>query len=50
MTLRLEFFDYLFSDDIGFVCICTMRPGKKDTFNEHYFKWPGEKAKYAGVH
>lgn len=44
MTLRLEFFDYLFSDDIGYVCICTMRPGKKQTFLEHYFKWPGEKA------
>lgn len=44
MTLRLEFFDYLFSDDIGYVCICTMRPGKKETFNEHYFKWPGQKA------
>ena len=45
MTLRLEFFDYLFNDDVGFVCICTQRPGKKDTFNEHYFKWPTEKPK-----
>ena len=45
MTLRLEFFDYLFSDDVGYVCLATQRPGKKDTFNEHYFKWPTEKAK-----
>jgi len=45
MTLRLEFFDYLFSDDIGYVCICTQRPNKRETFNEHYFKWPTEKVK-----
>ena len=43
-SLRLEFFDYLFKADVGYLCISSQRPGKKDTFHDKFFEWPAEKS------
>jgi hypothetical protein len=40
----LAFFDYLFSNDQGYVVIATTRPpARRDTFKEQYFEWPDQK-------
>jgi hypothetical protein len=42
-TQRVEFFDYVFGSDYGYICIATQRPGKRDTFREKYFEWPEQR-------
>lgn len=40
----LEFFEYLFEHDEGYVSICTTRPpARRDTFHEEFFEWPARK-------
>jgi len=42
--LLLEFFDYLFGNDEGYVSIATTRPpARRDTFNEQFFDWPKQR-------
>lgn len=41
VALRVHFFDYLFADAEGFLCIATSSPTAPDTtFKHHYFEWP----------
>lgn len=44
-TLRLAFFDYLFDNQEGYICIATGIPvkGKRDRFDQSFFKWPAQK-------
>lgn len=44
VEITTDFFDYVFGDDVGFVCLATtMPPADRSTFNEHYFEWPLQK-------
>lgn len=43
-AILLDFFNYLFSKDEGYVCIATTRPpARRDTFSEQWFEWPSQK-------
>lgn len=47
-TVTMQFFEYLFSKDEGYICIATTRPpARRDTFNEKFFEWPGQKQEMA---
>lgn len=46
-TLRVQFFDYLFGADVGFLCICTRQAHKKETFKQYFFKWPEQRGSIA---
>jgi len=38
------FFQYLFGNDTGYICIATtLPPTRRETFTERYFKWPKDK-------
>lgn len=40
----LDFFEYLFRYDEGYLVLATTRPpARRDTFNERFFAWPSEK-------
>lgn len=42
--ITTDFFDYLFSEDEGYVCLATTQPpARRDTFQEHYFEWPNQR-------
>lgn len=45
--LRTQFFEYLFGEQKGYVCIATGTPstseGKKDKFDQSFFRWPSDK-------
>lgn len=44
-TVLLQFFEYLFSKDEGYISIATTRPpARRDTFHEEFFEWPRQKA------
>jgi hypothetical protein len=39
-----QFFEYMFSNDVGYVCIATTRPpARRDTFGEKFFNWPDDR-------
>jgi hypothetical protein len=42
-AIQGAFFDYVFGDDEGFVCIAVQEPDKRQTFKEQYFQWPKNK-------
>lgn len=42
--LRQAFFEYLFGDEVGYVCICIQPPDDKNAFRQTFFLWP-EQAK-----
>jgi len=43
-AVQLDFFDYLFSNDEGYVCIATIpRPYQREKFNEEFFEWPKQR-------
>ena len=41
--LREKFFDLIFGDNEGFVCIATRQAHQKETFKQNFFKWPEQK-------
>lgn len=41
--IQKAFFDYVFGEDNGYICIATQEPGKKQTFKEKFFGWPDGK-------
>lgn len=43
--LRVAFFDLIFEDAEGWICICTAPPGDKSRFKQRFFRWPGEARK-----
>src|SRR5882724_8710695 len=44
VAVRVQFFDYLFSDEVGYLCIATASPTAMQTSFDHaYFEWPIEK-------
>ena len=43
--LQLAFFDYLFREDVGFVCIAHSEPHNKASFAQKFFEWPKDKNK-----
>jgi len=43
--LRAAFFDYVFSEEDGHVCIAYAEPNNKKSFTQRFFKWPGERGK-----
>jgi hypothetical protein len=42
-TLQTAFFDYLFKEERGYVCISTRKGNDRSTFRDHYFDWPEQK-------
>jgi len=47
-TIRVQFFDYLFGDSEGFICIATGRPTinrkkRNDDFKQSFFQWPAQR-------
>lgn len=42
-ALRVKFFDFIFGETEGFVCICTQIPHKRSSFKQEFFKWPDER-------
>lgn len=44
-VLRTQFFEYLFGEQKGYICIATGTPtdGKKDKFDQSFFRWPNDK-------
>lgn len=42
-ALRTQFFDYLFGNAEGYLCLCTQPPNDKKLFKQHFFKWPAER-------
>lgn len=44
-SIRVQFFDYLFSESEGYLCICTGDPrlGKEKGFAQHFFRWPEQR-------
>ena len=44
--LRLQFLDWMFGTNEGFVCIATGTPrkGAKDKFDQKFFQWPAQRA------
>jgi hypothetical protein len=42
-TLRIKFFEYLFKEEKGFICIATQRPKNKASFSQKFFEWPTKK-------
>jgi len=43
-AVQLDFLDYIFSNDEGYVCIATIaRPYERGTFNEEFFEWPNQR-------
>lgn len=48
VEIRVQFFEYLFADEIGYLCIATASPTSLQTsFKHEYFEWPLEKDKAA---
>jgi len=43
--LRAAFFDYLFAEEDGNVCIAYAEPNNKKSFTQKFFKWPAERGK-----
>ena len=43
-AIQEAFFDYVFGEDEGYVCIATQEPGRKQTFKEQFFAWPNNRA------
>lgn len=44
VSVRTQFFEYLFSDEVGYLCIATASPTAMHTSFDHtYFEWPIEK-------
>src|SRR5687767_7806704 len=42
--LRYQFFDYLFGNTRGYVCICTAPPDNpRANFKQKFFAWPEQK-------
>jgi ribosomal protein S25 len=43
--LRIQFFEYVFEDESGYVCLAlgTPRKSQKDGFYQEFFKWPEQK-------
>jgi ribosomal protein S25 len=43
--LRLQFLDYVFGKNKGYVCVATGTPvkGAKDKFNQKFFEWPKQR-------
>lgn len=46
-TLRTQFFDYLFGEDEGYLCIATRAAHQKETFKQHFFNWPQQRGSVA---
>lgn len=46
-TLRTKFFDYLFNEERGYICIATQKPFKRETFKQSFFEWPKQKDELA---
>jgi hypothetical protein len=43
-TLQLQFFDFLFGETDGYVCIATSPPGgDKSKFKQSFFSWPAQR-------
>lgn len=41
VQIRVQFFDYLFGEEEGYLCIATASPtALQTTFNHEYFEWP----------
>ena len=40
VLVQSAFFDYVFGEDEGYVCIAAQEPGTGKKFNERFFKWP----------
>ena len=43
-ALRLEFFDYIFEERQGFICIAWAPKNNKNKFDQKFFSWPDQKA------
>lgn len=44
LTTVESFFDSVFGNDHGYICIATTQPpARRDTFKEHYYEWPGDR-------
>lgn len=43
-ALQTQFFDYLYGNEPGYVCICTQEPHDRSTFKQFFFQWPQQRA------
>lgn len=43
-SLQAAFFDYVFGDDEGYVCIAVQEADKRKPFKEQFFQWPKNKS------
>jgi len=44
-AIRTQFFDYLFGNAEGYLCIATQPSNDKKLFRQHFFHWPNEREK-----
>lgn len=42
-SLRVDFLDYLFAAQSGWLCIATQEPFDRTTFKQHFFQWPAQR-------
>ena len=42
-AVQSAFFDYIFGDETGYVCIAIQKPGRGNPFKERFFEWPKNK-------
>lgn len=40
--LRKQFFQFVFGDNEGYVCIATQKPSDRASFKQSFFEWPGQ--------
>jgi hypothetical protein len=41
--LQADFFEYIFGDKNGYVCISTAVPEVKSSWKDHFFRWPAQR-------
>ena len=46
--LQQQFFEFLFGEQEGYLCIATQTPGDKATHKDIFFRWPSQKADIIG--
>lgn len=45
VALQTQFFEYLYGEEEGYICIAYREPGNKDTFRQKFYQWPKHKEK-----
>lgn len=44
IQLREQFFEFIFGNRRGYICLATQLPKLKESFRQHFFQWPDQKA------